>query len=248
MSGSKFSSEVPKGDAWGVEDALDRAAAEFEDTGHSPMIPVIGVMGIKEIKLVPGDDGPTRQIVAKLFRVNALTTAAAINEGQKLILKALADAQGRTDSPTLPFESQQILDMAFGRTTPADADQDEAEARIDESLDDPARLPRHLASVHGHDYDDVMRMEWVDVRTLHDSDHDRPDTDGMPPHDRDWWAWRRVDLQAAESEADETPQEPSPDGEVAADLDPADNDPGDDDDAPADNVTPLFAHGGAGRD
>lgn len=200
--GSKFSSEVPKGDAWGVEGALEKAAIEFEETGHSPMIPIIGVLGVKKVELVPGDDGPSRQIVARLFRINALTTVKAIRDGQKLVLRALQDRDGRTDAPMLPFEEKQIIDMAFGGLNVDTIEQDEREQIEDQNMDDPQRLRRHLVAVHQHKPEEIEGLEWVDVRTLHDSDHARPPEDGLPPHDPEWWAWRRLDLEAAEAESD----------------------------------------------
>lgn len=240
--GSKFSSEVPKGDAWGVENALDVAAREFETTGHSPMIPCIAIIGVKEIKLVPGDDGPTRQIVARLFRVNALTTAKAIRDGQKLILRALADQQGRPDSaPMLPFETKDILDMAFGGVNVDQIEQDEREQIEDQNMDDPQRLRRHLTAVHNIPADEVDGMEWVDVQTRHKSDHDRDDTDGLPPHDVEWWAWRRVDTEAAEAESDETSDttDDDPDQAEPPTADAAADTP---------DVTPQFRDGGESED
>jgi hypothetical protein len=236
MSGSQFSSEVPKGDAWGVEHALDQAAREFEETGHSPMIPCIAVLGVKEVKLIQGDDGPARKIVAKLFRVNALTTPQAIRDGQKLILRALGDQQGRGDSPPiLPFETKDVLEMAFGSLNVKEIEQDEREAMEDQNMDDPQRLRRHLVAVHKMTPDEVEGMEWVDVQTRHKSDHDRPAEDGLPPHDVESWIWRRVDLEAAEAESDGTP-DGDEDQDAAEDEDDTADGAGDEDSgAPAVN-------------
>lgn len=252
--GSKFSSEVPKGDAWGVEAALERAAREFVETGHSPMIACIAILSVKEVKLVPGDDGPAQQIVAKLARVNALTTPKAIKDGQKLILQAIADQQGRTDQPMLPFEAKELIDMAFGGQPVEVIEQDEREKIEDENIDEPERLRRHLVAVHGADADTVKTMEWVDVTKAHKEDHDALDDPdaaetGIPAHARDWWAWRRVDLEAAESEADGTADDGfqdvgATDGDGETVYTPTDStaDEGAGEDAP-DNVTPLFNDG-----
>lgn len=231
--GSKFSSEVPKGDAWGVEAALEQAAAQFEATGHSPMIPCIAVLGVKEVKLISGDDGPARQIVAKLFRVNALTTAAAIRDGEKVLLRALADQAGSGEAPTLQFEESEVLRMAFGGLNIDQIERDEREAIEDQNMDDPQRLRRHLTVVHGVPADEVEGMEWFDVQTRHNSDHDRPEEDGLPQHDRESWLWRRVDLEAAEAEADETSgetleSEDFADADVTHEEDGSDRDEDDD--------------------
>lgn len=245
--GAQFSSEVPKGDAWGVENAVHVAALEFEETGRSPMVPCIAVIGIKTVKLLPGDDGPTRVPVVQIKRIESLTTTEAIRAGQKLILQALKERSGSSTAPMLPFEEKQILDMAFGGLDIDLIEQDEREAKEDESMDDPQRLRRHLVAVHKHTADEIEGLEWTDVRTLHDSDHDRPESDGLLPHDREWWAWRRVDLEAAESEADGAGSLPDDNGPMNTEdriVDALENP----DDSDAGDVTPAFREPGEDSD
>jgi hypothetical protein len=201
--GSKFSSEVPKGDAWGVENAVAEAAAEFEATGHSPMIPCIAVIGIKEVQLRSGDDGPTRVAVVNIRRIEALTTDSAIRTGQKLVMKAMENRRG--PDTMLPFDEAEMITQAFGGVDVATLEREEQDARElaeDKAMDDPQRLRRHLVAVHNHTADEIEGMEWADVRTLHDSDHERDPADGLVPHDKDWWEWRRASLEAAEADAD----------------------------------------------
>lgn len=218
--GSKFSSEVPKGDAWGVENAVADAMAEFEKTGRSPIIACVALIGIKKITLESGDDGPNRIAVINLRRIEALTTDRAIRNGQKLVMQALEDRRGT--GTMLPFEEQEILRMAFGGLSVADVEQEEQDKREseeDERMDDPQRLRRHLVSVHGHATIEVEGLEWADVRALHDSDHERDPADGMPPHDPEWWEWRRVMVEAAESDAPATdPDENDPEAEEETDT------------------------------
>lgn len=260
--GSKFSAEVPKGDAWGVEAAVAAAVLEFEETGRSPAIPCICVIGIKSVSLTPGDgdSGPARVATVVVRRIESLTTKEAIRAGQKLILKALGD-RNKLDgngAPMLPFEQAEILGMAFGNLSVTEIEQDEREKIEDENIDEPERLRRHLKAVHGVTDDEMQGMEWVDVTTKHSSDHDAleaGDGGGLPDHTRDWWAWRRVDLEAAEAESDGTPDEPA-DGEADTDDEQSDTPAGEDqaadaadddqeedddtDDGQPDNVTPMF--------
>ncbi len=253
--GSKFSSQVPKGDAWGVERAIAAAALEFEETGRSPAIPCIAVIGIKGVNLGTGDgDGPTRIPVVQILRIESLTTPDAIREGQKLILKALGDRDklDKGGQPMLPFEETDILNMAFGDMNAEQIERDERERIEDENIDDPERLRRHLIAVHGLTELEAHGMEWVDVTTRHSSDHDTLDAGeetGLAPHDREWWGWRRVDLEAAEAESDGTSDDaeataegPEDEGDAET-ADAADQDDDGDDDGTAD-VTPEFRDGG----
>lgn len=246
--GSKFSSEVPKGDAWGVEDAVAAAATEFKMTGRSPMIPCIAVVGIKEIKLSSGDDGPTSIPVVKIFRLEALTTSKAIREGQKLILRALQDRSQGTGAEMLPFEEAEVLKMAFGDVDVDVIEQDEREEIEDQNISELDRLRRHLVAVHDHPQAEIDGLETVDVRQLHDSDHDTLDEGvtsiDVHPHDREWWAWRRVEIAEAAAEADDDVEGSAvPDdarsltgGDTEDDTAGTEADRGD----TPDNVTPLF--------
>lgn len=255
--GSKFSAEVPKGDAWGVEQAVAAAAAEFQMTGRSPMIPVVGVIGIKEIKLSSGDDGPTSIPVVKVFRIESLTTAKAIREGQKLILRALQDRAQGTGAEMLPFEEAEVLKMAFGDVDIDKIEQDEREQIEDENISELDRLRRHLVAVHGHDQAEIDGLETVDVRQMHDAEHDVIEADEdsgvVPAHDREWWAWRRVEVAEAELNADDDVEGSTvpddarsltgddPEGETAGTED-------DGDDELPDNVRPLFDDGDQAAD
>jgi hypothetical protein len=238
--GTEFSAERPKGDAWGIEDAVSAAVAEFEATGQSPMIPCIAVIGIKGVRLTPGDNGPTRTPIVQIRRIDALTSTKAIREGQKLIMKAIEDRKGGDGAAMLPFEEKEILEMAFGGVNLDQIEQDEREAKLDEGMTDPDRLRQHLVAVHKLEHAEVEGWEFADVRLRHDSDHDALDAGeqtGLPPHDREWWAWRRVDLEAAEAESDGMPTDDAdqPDDD-AQDPDTAADEGADEGAA----VTPLF--------
>lgn len=201
--GSEFSAQVPKGDAWGVEHAIANAVSEFEATGRSPIIACIALIGIKGVKLTPGDDGPTRTPIVYIRRIEALTTDEAIRNGQKLVMKAMEDRRGK--GTMLPFDEAEIIRQAFGGVDLETVEREEQDARElaeDEAMDDPQRLRRHLVNVHKHPAEEVEELEYIDVRTLHDSDHKADPADGMPPHDADWWEWRRVAIEAAEADAD----------------------------------------------
>jgi hypothetical protein len=236
MSGedAKFSAERPKGSKWGVTDAIRRAAEEFQRTGHATPFPCIAFLSVKAVTLKPGEsDEPIVEVTVKVAAIESLDTPDGRRKAHLLVLKESQKRLGSGDNPTLPFELKQMFDEAFGGRSFDEIERDEREAAMDADMDDPTRLRHHLHAVHGHDLDKVLAMEWADVRGLHDSDHDRPETDGVPPHNREWWAWRRVDLDAAESEADGMP----PDEGTADDA--ADDN--------ADEPAPLFHDGTEGE-
>jgi hypothetical protein len=210
--GSKFSSEVPKGDAWGVEDAIADAVDEFMKTGVSPMIPSISILDIKEVKILPGG---AKVAVVRVRRLEALTTLKAIREAQRMLLKEWENRRG--EGAVLPFEEKEIIEAAFGHLNVELIEQDEAEAKEDEDMSEPDRLRKHMTSVHNHRPDEVSGWDDLDVRRTHHDEHQPDAQPGMPAHDEDWWAWRRVDLEAAEADPD--------------------NDTGDPDDDPTDAVT-----------
>jgi hypothetical protein len=263
VSGTKFSSKVPKGEGWGVEDSVRSAADQFEHTGASPLIPCIAIIGIDKVVTENGEEGPVRTAVVKLVRIEALTTPKAIREAQKLILRAVQARNQTTGQPMLPFEEDEILRMAFGGVDVDKIEQDEREEIEDQNLTDLDRLRRHLVAVHGKDQTEIDRMEVTDVRELHDVEHNRlddPDTDvEVIQHDRENWSWRRVEVAemvdvaaaVAEDGADgdgvEVPDDARSltgegDTDGAEDADSADdNDTADDtaDDRP-DDITPVF--------
>lgn len=261
--GIKFSSKRPKGSKWGVSDVVQREAETFQETGHAGLIPCMTFLTIDSVKLTPGDgDEPVLEITVKVAAIESLDSQDARRRAHLLVLKESQKRLGSGDGGqmTLPFELKEMFEEAFGSRTFDEVQQDEKEAEMDANMDDPARLRQHLIVVHNHDRDKVMEMEWVDVRQLHDSDHARPAEDGVPPHDPDWWAWRRVDLLAAEAEADGTPdafggedpatfdvthEEDGSDQDGAADEDDTADDT---DDQLPDNVTEVQFRAAEGQD
>jgi hypothetical protein len=237
--GIKFSSKRPKGTKWGVADAVTLAADEFRETGHTTLIPCMAFLAVDNVKLTPGDDDePTVEITVRVAAIESLDTQDARKKAHLIVLKESQRRLGKGGQPTLPFELKEMFDQVFGGRSFEEVEQDEKEADMDAGTDDPTRLRHHLAAVHGHELDDVLAMEWADVRTLHDSDHERDEADGMPPHSPEWWAWRRVDIEAAEAEADETSDEKAADDVIGDRAEDADDDTADTDGS--DNVTPLF--------
>jgi hypothetical protein len=205
MSGAKFSSERPKGDAWGIEDAIAVAFAEFEKTGQSPVIPCFAAIGIKGIHLGPGNGKPTRTPVVQVLHIDALTTPQVLREAQMAVLKAVEERTGQ--GGILPFEAQDILERAFGGVGYTRLEQDDREAEEDALMDDPTRMRRHLSGeLHGYSPDIVNGMEWADVAGLHERAHTTGAND-MVPHGEDSWAWRQVDVDdlvhAAEAEGED---------------------------------------------
>jgi hypothetical protein len=196
-AGAQFSAEVPKGDGWAVGGAVDDAARELVKTGHSPLIPCIAVIDVKEVKV---SEGGSRVPVVRLRRLEALDDDDTIREGHRLVMRAW---QKRHAGRVMPHEVKEIIDEAFAGVDVdglAVEEQDEREAAEDEALTDMERLRRHMKALHNLDVDpDDPDHE---VTRQHDADHDRDASDGLPEHDREWWAWRRVDLEAGEATDD----------------------------------------------
>lgn len=225
--GSKFSSQVPKGDGWGVERAVAKAAKRVQAGERSPLIPVIGVLRIKELKIDPETGNITP--VVQLMRVESLDTLEAIREGQRLLLKEWAAKRG--EGAMLPFEEKEFIDRAFQDLNVEDIEQDEREALEDADLTDMDRLRRHLRVVHGWEETDVrLAMEDTALRNEHLEEHKVLAAGGggeVDDHDPEWWAWRRVDLEEQEggpapegtlfdpdNRLADTDERPDPDGPV----------------------------------
>jgi hypothetical protein len=196
--GSKFSSQVPKGDGWGVERAVAKAVRKIQAGERSPLIPIIGVMDIKKLDI----DTETGNVVAhvRLRRVESLDTLEAIRDGQRLLLKEWANKRG--EGAMLPFEEKEFIDSAFTAVNVEEIEQDEREALEDADLTDMDRLRRHLQVVHGWDGTDVrLAMEDTALRNEHLEEHQALTAGGggeVDDHDPDWWAWRRVELAEAQ--------------------------------------------------
>ncbi len=200
MSGdSKFSSKRPKGDAWGVEDAVAKAAAEFRRTGKSPMIPFVGVMAVSKVEMSPGDDGPVFVAVVEIRRANSLDSKEAITAGQRLILKAIKDQEGGQGVEALPFDEMKVIQDAFGGVNVKEIELDDQELAKDQTLTDPDRLRLHLSKLHGFDPEEVDRMEMHDVQRTHQSLHENLPPTTMP-HDVEWWAWRDIVVRERRAE------------------------------------------------
>ncbi len=194
--GSKFSSQVPKGDGWGVEKAVRAAAEEVMQKRPSPLIPIIGVIDVKEVK-IDGESGETIAVV-RLRKVESLDTLDAIRDGQRVLMRAWADKRG--EGAMLPFEEKQFIEQAFTGVDIEALEQDEREALEDADLTDMDRLRRHLRVVHGWEETDVrLALEDTALRNEHASEHETllvaGGLDGVDDHDAEWWAWRRVDIE-----------------------------------------------------
>jgi hypothetical protein len=208
-AGVKFSSQVPKGDAWNVGPAVEDAIDEFERTGHSPLIPCVAFLGIKEIKV---EEDHVRTPVVRLVRIFALDDEASMRRGRTLIY----DQWERLHAgQTIPLDLRNDVNKAFpldgNAEEPADdllsaarEAQDRQEAEEDEGLTDPLRLRRHLTRMHKWDVHDprLEEMPDADIINAHRGEHEPGANPGMPEHDVEWWQWRRVDIEAAEATAD----------------------------------------------
>lgn len=202
MSGeSKFSSKRPKGDAWGVEDSVARAAEEFRKTGRSPMIPFIGVLAVSKIEMTPGDDGePVYVAVVEIRRANSLDSDESIRAGQKLLLRAMKEREGDDAVQSLPVDEREIIMQAFGGDLDsAEVEQDTKEAEEEALLPEPDKLRRHLVVCHGFSREDVDSWEMFDVHKTHDALHSDLPAETMP-HDKEWWGWRRIVLEEKAAE------------------------------------------------
>lgn len=196
---SKFSAEIPKGDGWGVESAVAEIVDKVLAGGKSPLIPCIAIIDVKAVAIDPESGNKTATV--RVRRLEALTTAATIRDAQRMLMR---EWELRKGDAILPFDDKQIIDQAFSdidlEAAERDA-QDEREKLEDEGLAEYDRLRRHLVTVHKHDSVLMDSLEDTEARIQHDSDHNQYDADGvgLPEHERDWWAWRRVDIEAAES-------------------------------------------------
>jgi hypothetical protein len=194
MSGqAKFSSERPSGDAWGIEAAVTRAMKEFLKTGHSPMIPVIGVITVKSVAVGVGEDGegPTHTPTVAVKRIDALENPEAVKLAHRLIAQAIEERNEGRGVQMLKFDDQQVIKEAFGDMDAERLAEDDRELAEDEALTDPDRLRRHLVKVHGFAQDEIEQMEMFDVQKTHQAAHE-PLSERVMPHDVEWWAWRDI--------------------------------------------------------
>jgi len=195
---SKFSAEVPKGDGWGIEEVVQEIVEEIIAGNKSRMVPVMGVIDVKEVKLDP--ESGTHIAVVRVRRLEAITSIERARKAQKMILEQVAERRG--EGTMLPFEEKDILDRAFGGTgdkgvTVGIQLQDDEEKTIDAELDDGGRLRRHLVAVHDFDAHIVTDDEatTADVERAHEAEHAKDPADrAWPDHDPESRMWRRVDL------------------------------------------------------
>lgn len=225
MSGSKFSAEVPKGDGWGVDAAIAEIVRKIMAGAKSDLIPVVGVIDVKEVKIDP----ETHNLIAvvRVRRLEALTTLETIRNAQRMLMNQWAERRG--EGAILPFEEKEMIEKAFGGVDVAQLEQDEAEARKDEGLSELDRLREHLIVVHGQSRVEVDEMDDIDTRKLHHEMHETlaANTD-VADHAEDWWAWRRVDL---EEETSEDGAEPTGDVDIDGPDGPGPEDEAEDSDA-----------------
>jgi hypothetical protein len=220
---TKFSAEVPKGDGWGIDEVVMDAVRAIQRGEKSPMIPVMGVIDIKEIKIDP----ETQNVipVVRVRRLEALVTVDQIRNAQRLLMERWAERKG--EGAVLPFENDDVLQRAFEGSGQAvgEALQDDEEQRIDADLNDTERLARHLIAVHDYDpkilHDDEMAD--ADILRTHEQEHAKDPADrAFPDHDPGSVMWRRVDLKDMLGEAEEptaVTETDQADGDSAPDVD-----------------------------
>jgi hypothetical protein len=213
--GNKFSAEVPKGDGWGVDKAVAAAVKKILNGEKSPLIPVIGVIDIKAVTTDP----ETGNVIAtvRVRRLESLDDLETIREGQRVLMRAWAAKRG--EGAMLPFEEKEFIERAFDGFDVAEIEQDEKEALEDQDLSESDRLRKHLQTVHGWEETDIrLAMEDSALRQEHVQEHEVPEP-SYPQHDVEWWAWRRVDLDAAESAVEDEPADSDDSSHPAADHD-----------------------------
>lgn len=210
MAGAKFSAEVPKGDGWGIDEAVMDAVRRIQNHHEkSPMIPIIGVVDIKEIKVDPETGNVTP--VVRVRRMEALDSVDQIRTAQRLIMERWAERKG--EGAVLPFEFDDVLQRAFeGSKQPVgEALQDDEEQQIDAGLDEAGRMRRHLVAVHDYDPNWALdeTVEQAGIARKHDEEHDKDAEDqAFPAHDRDSTLWRRVDMAEMLADDEEPTEEP----------------------------------------
>lgn len=217
----------PKDDGWGIEEAVADAAEKVRAGEKSPMIPVIGAVDIKELKIDPATGEHTA--IVQIRRINAITSVERARAAQTMILQEVAAMRG--EGTMLPFEEKDIIERAFGGMTGktvGDQLQDDEEASIDEGLSDVQRLARHLVAVHDYDPKILNDEETTDadVHRAHDAEHAKdPGDRAWPDHDPEDRMWRRADLADMLGDAEE-PAETEPttlyevDGAITDDPNP----------------------------
>jgi hypothetical protein len=205
---SKFSAEVPKGDGWGIEEVVQEIVEEIIAGNKSRLVPVMGVIDVKEVKLDP--ESGTHIAVVRVRRLEAITSIERARKAQKMILEQVAERRG--EGTVLPFEEKDILERAFGGSDGVNVGQqlqDDQEKSIDEELDERGRMLRHIVAVHDHDpsvlgaEDDEVRdqaLRWHDEQHALDADDKT-----FPDHDPESTTWRRIDLADMIGDAEEPP-------------------------------------------
>jgi hypothetical protein len=239
---SKFSAEVPKGDGWGIEEVVQEMVAEIIAGEKSRLIPVMGVIDVKEVKIDP--ESGNHIAVVRVRRLEAITSIERARKAQKMILEQVAERRG--EGTMLPFEEKDILERAFGGNIGVNVGeqlQDDEEKDIDAGLDDAQRQARHLVAVH--DFDPKILndpdMEPADVERAHEAEHAKdPGDRAWPDHDPESSMWRRVDLVDILADSEEPPDTTETDQADSADPDPDSADPDPDEDAEGHGLIPQF--------
>lgn len=206
---SEFSAARPKGDAWGVEDSIEKAMEEFMETGRTPIIPCLIGLGIKRVKTDAGPDGPEHTAVVFIARINALTTITRLRAAQAMLIEEVSARRG--EGTMLPFDVKKGIDDMFAGVNLEDVEREELDAKEadeDGRLTENDRLRKHLVAVHKLD---DHGLAWdgtdADVNREHERLHETPE-DGAPAHDAEWLGWTRLDLETAEADGDgETPDD-----------------------------------------
>jgi hypothetical protein len=251
---SKFSGKKPKGDNWGIEQAVSEMAAAVIRGEHSPVMPVIAMISVDRVT-VDSDTGATEATIV-LRRIEAISPENA-SKALRLVMEEVAKRRG--EGTMLPFDEKQIFEKAFGdltATTPGQAIQDDEERVIDEQLDDIGRLRRHLVAVHDFKPDIITDDEVTPAELMraHDAEHAKdPDDRTWPDHDADDFRWRRVELEDLVADSEE-PSEPTTlyevDGAITDDPNPklSDSDPDEDEDPAGHGLIPEFESPGTAID
>lgn len=230
-----FSAEVPKGDAWGIEQAIADAVRRINAGEKSPLIPVMAMIDIKTIKLDPETHSQTA--IVRVRRITGLTSIENVRAAHRIAMEEAARLAG--EGAVLPFEVKTMIDEAFSGIDVKTIEQDENEKQADEAMTDNDRLRRHMVVVHGYDANDALIIDKPDnvVALQHEEEHKQAEDDEMEPvdfpaHDVESLAWRRVDV--ADLLADS--EEPETEIEVTLPADP---------DAVPDSPASLFDDGQA---
>lgn len=196
----KLAGKLPKGDPNGFDDILlaEQIGEAKRLHGRGGMYVAVVVYDVSNADV---GDNSTVTVKARPRYVQPVLT----EDGRQAVETVLRDEYRAQRGVPMPYEVEAVAKAAFADLPRSPAELDEIEERERERMSPVDELRMHLKRVHGRG-DDIDGMTDAEVEHRHAADHDG-DLPEQLAHDRTWIGWTRADLEAAEAESDDEPDD-----------------------------------------